>query len=443
MFVGGVPKDLNKDDLFAIFSEYAEVKKAWLQKCRTATDQNGSTAAQPCSAQNHRGFGFVIFHHAHAVDTLLGNGASRFILLRNGAKLEVKRAFTNSKLGGSPWGRVDGAVQGHQPQASPTSTWTPSHGQQNLNSSFRRSDEHPQRMPTLSMPVPAPPCVAPLESVPWPGVLNGNALKQMLIPNRAPVMCSDHADIGSGATIPQLNGGMMCPSQTHVDNSGSTYHPGPPAPVCELASMVLPPSNGNNSHTAPAPGSGGGGRVRPVLRDAIVQFYHAHRPEKATERDFIDFICFVYEGREAELDKAFRQKYGTGLRLSGLQCTERQNPDAPRCHPDCHDAQKLMSAQSGAGAHHAPPSIAPGSCGDRLQHSSVDALKVGSTLNTASVGRDPSGYLVSTVHDSEGVSSSSADADSVQADHDAPDCSWVDKLLGDDFSNELPDALVS
>ncbi|CAE8623854.1 unnamed protein product [Polarella glacialis] len=44
-------------------------------------------------------------------------------------------------------------------------------------------------------------------------------------------------------------------------------------------------------------------------------FYHEHRPEKLTERDFIDFICSVYEGREAELDEALRQKYGTGLRL--------------------------------------------------------------------------------------------------------------------------------
>ncbi|CAE8699287.1 unnamed protein product [Polarella glacialis] len=51
------------------------------------------------------------------------------------------------------------------------------------------------------------------------------------------------------------------------------------------------------------------------LRNAIMRFYHEHRPEKLTERDFIDFICSVYEGREAELDEALRQKYGTGLRL--------------------------------------------------------------------------------------------------------------------------------
>ncbi len=33
--MGGVPQDLNQDDLYAIFSEYAGVKKAWLQKSGT------------------------------------------------------------------------------------------------------------------------------------------------------------------------------------------------------------------------------------------------------------------------------------------------------------------------------------------------------------------------------------------------------------------------
>jgi hypothetical protein len=42
--------------------------------------------------QNHRGFGFVIFHDAHAIDELLGSGPSRVIILHRGAKLEVTRA---------------------------------------------------------------------------------------------------------------------------------------------------------------------------------------------------------------------------------------------------------------------------------------------------------------------------------------------------------------
>lgn len=46
-------------------------------------------ADQANGQQNHRGFGFVIFHDALAIDELLGSAASRFIVLRNGTKLEA------------------------------------------------------------------------------------------------------------------------------------------------------------------------------------------------------------------------------------------------------------------------------------------------------------------------------------------------------------------
>jgi RNA recognition motif-containing protein len=88
VFVGGVPQNLNQDDLYAIFSEYAGVKKAWLQNCR---ENHGCP-------QNHRGFGFVIFHDSTAIEGLLGNNPSRFVLLRSGAKIEVKRALSSNKL---------------------------------------------------------------------------------------------------------------------------------------------------------------------------------------------------------------------------------------------------------------------------------------------------------------------------------------------------------
>lgn len=91
MFVGGVPQDLTQDDLYATFSAYATVKKAWLQKCRTNDDNS-------CPPQNHRGFGFVIFHDPRAIDELLGGSTSRFIGLRNGAKVEVKRAMSSIKI---------------------------------------------------------------------------------------------------------------------------------------------------------------------------------------------------------------------------------------------------------------------------------------------------------------------------------------------------------
>jgi len=100
VFVGGVPQDLNQDDLYATFSAYAGVKKAWLQKCRS-TDDNS------CPPQNHRGFGFVIFHDPRAIDELLGGSVSRFISLRNGHQVEVKRAMSSVKISQS---QEDGQV---------------------------------------------------------------------------------------------------------------------------------------------------------------------------------------------------------------------------------------------------------------------------------------------------------------------------------------------
>lgn len=91
VFVGGVPQDFTQDDLYATFSIYAGVKKAWLQKCRASDDSS-------CPPQNHRGFGFVIFHDPRAIDGLLGGSVSRFIGLRNGHQIEVKRAMSSIKM---------------------------------------------------------------------------------------------------------------------------------------------------------------------------------------------------------------------------------------------------------------------------------------------------------------------------------------------------------
>lgn len=91
MFVGGIPQTMTQDDLYAIFSEVAGVKKAWLQRQRTAV----TTMAPP---RNHRGFGFVIFHDGTAVEKLLGKGISRFYPLADGRKLEIKRAVSSSDM---------------------------------------------------------------------------------------------------------------------------------------------------------------------------------------------------------------------------------------------------------------------------------------------------------------------------------------------------------
>merc|ERR1719188_1039295 len=96
VFVGGIPQDMEHDDLYNIFSEYAGVKKAWLQKHRGQQGSDGPPG------HNHRGFGFVIFYDAMAVDQLLGSNFSRFIDLRDGRRLEVKQAVSNTEMIGGP-----------------------------------------------------------------------------------------------------------------------------------------------------------------------------------------------------------------------------------------------------------------------------------------------------------------------------------------------------
>eukprot|EP00933_Yihiella_yeosuensis_P008425 TRINITY_DN11385_c0_g1_i1.p1 TRINITY_DN11385_c0_g1~~TRINITY_DN11385_c0_g1_i1.p1 ORF type:complete len:595 (+),score=133.86 TRINITY_DN11385_c0_g1_i1:173-1957(+) len=98
VFVGGIPQEMTQDDLFKVFSEYAPVKKAWLQRYRDATKVKAG------APHNHRGFGFVIFTDGSAVDQLLGplehsgKQKSCFIPLKDGKKLEVKRAVSSSDM---------------------------------------------------------------------------------------------------------------------------------------------------------------------------------------------------------------------------------------------------------------------------------------------------------------------------------------------------------
>eukprot|EP00929_Paragymnodinium_shiwhaense_P099641 TRINITY_DN6140_c0_g1_i1.p1 TRINITY_DN6140_c0_g1~~TRINITY_DN6140_c0_g1_i1.p1 ORF type:complete len:625 (+),score=156.91 TRINITY_DN6140_c0_g1_i1:177-2051(+) len=94
VFVGGVPQDIH--DLYKVFEQFGNIKKAWLQKCHTKGPNGGAGTA---AMQNHRGFGFVIFQDVATADKLLGPGNfSRFLVLPDGRKLEVKRALTSHLL---------------------------------------------------------------------------------------------------------------------------------------------------------------------------------------------------------------------------------------------------------------------------------------------------------------------------------------------------------
>eukprot|EP00434_Breviolum_minutum_P024617 symbB.v1.2.021738.t2/scaffold1896.1/size96813/9 len=112
VFVGGIPQDMQQEELLQLFGEMAPVKKAWVQRYRDATKMKPTP-----TSHNHRGFGFVIFQDSSAVDLILGldpgregsgeidfmqsvagSEISKFIHTKDGRKLEVKRAISSSDM---------------------------------------------------------------------------------------------------------------------------------------------------------------------------------------------------------------------------------------------------------------------------------------------------------------------------------------------------------
>lgn len=92
VFVGGVPQHVSQDELQEILSQYGEVKRAWLQRCRCVPQPR--TGPPP----KHRGFGFVMFRDVAAVERLLSGTTSRYLMLQCGRRLEVKRAVSADKM---------------------------------------------------------------------------------------------------------------------------------------------------------------------------------------------------------------------------------------------------------------------------------------------------------------------------------------------------------
>jgi len=351
-FVGGVPQDLDQEDLYAIFSEYALVKKAWLQKYRT-TDENGSQSTATPTPRNHRGFGFVIFHDANAIDALLGGASSRFITLRSGALLEVKRALSSNKIGALQWNQAEGALQTHP------------NSQEVLASKVTSSRNWDSPAPSGSAGEPrGPPAAvtsmflsAPASSVghqivqhgasptPWTGA-DANVFRE-------------HAAAAHHATSPaNLVAHTSCTAQTPLVHRSLLANVGMPCgEPWPALDAIAEPYNAMPWHipappglaTAPlssAPGSElrqEQSSMRQQLREAIMQFYFEHRPEKLTEHDFIDWICSIYEGREAELDDALRHKYGTGLRLRGLEEHPSKQQAAPGADPPANTRPALAA----------------------------------------------------------------------------------------------------
>lgn len=310
VFVGGVPQDLNQDDLYSIFNEYAGVKKAWLQKCRA--DDNSTNSPQ----QNHRGFGFVIFHDPSAIEVLLGGSPSRFIVLRSGAKLEVKKALSSSKMSGvssqteAAQARSVGAGYAQPPQQVQQAGQEPVAGQQRFL----------QPQPPLASTWPAP-------------INNASVLSQLaLMPNSTPAYPS--TNLRSQASVP--GNAQMVPGRGLISSDAAAMPfstiSQTSAPQAKLSYSGLLPTHGQAVPNLEEQGSGArqGHPTNKTLREAMVQFYLLHKPDKLQEDGFLkaggqlDSMLSYYENNLSELDASLRRKYGSGLDLT---------QDVPNRHP--------------------------------------------------------------------------------------------------------------
>jgi hypothetical protein len=90
VFVGGIPQSIDHNELYKLFNKISKVKKAWLQMFHA--DKENETISDT-AGKRHRGFGFVIFSEARAVDQLLGEEFAKFISVGDDLRLEVKRAI--------------------------------------------------------------------------------------------------------------------------------------------------------------------------------------------------------------------------------------------------------------------------------------------------------------------------------------------------------------
>lgn len=95
IFVGGIPQQMTQEDLVVFFSTFGPVSKAWLQRQRS---DGGASANGHNQVSNHRGFGFVVFQDPNTVDELLGAEGSCFLELKEGRRIEVKRAKTSTDM---------------------------------------------------------------------------------------------------------------------------------------------------------------------------------------------------------------------------------------------------------------------------------------------------------------------------------------------------------
>lgn len=168
-FIGGVPQEMEQEEVRSILSEYVPVKKCWLQRHKESreTGQAGRNAAS-----KHRGFGFAVFADAAALERLFGDEKSIFLPIKGGSKrLEVKRAVPSVEISGNstrqaekpglkalPAGETKKSGGSNAPPMGPPGSW-PANGRSTPDTSV----VSPAKIPGRQTPVPQSPTPAP-----WP-----------------------------------------------------------------------------------------------------------------------------------------------------------------------------------------------------------------------------------------------------------------------------------
>jgi hypothetical protein len=273
VFVGGVPQDLTEDDLYAIFSKYADVKKAWVQKNR-AGDHIGS-----CPHPNHRGFGFVIFRDARAVTDFLGDNVSRFITLKNGARVEVKRAMSYNQMGtAGPLSTPTG--KGNSKSATPVlgpALWPPAYVHEQMWLGGGRQDPPP----------------------PYPGVGPAPGLDGSSVAHGARGISAMH---GTPLAVALRQPDPRGVPPMHHGRGPHKIHAAPHYPASAPAG--LPPPNGSALATC-------------TLWDELVQVYQEAHPARGEPR-FFDAVNGSPACREDDPREVGRGKFDSGRMLAGV-----------------------------------------------------------------------------------------------------------------------------
>jgi len=225
VFVGGVPQDMTQDDLYTIFSEYGCVKKAWLQRYRA----NGTASSNP--PHNHRGFGFLIFYDGSSVEQLLGDNFSRFIVLKDGRKVEVKRAVnSNDILVNSTESARAPTRNVQQQQSTMAATWERAHMQ-----AQQPPWQHDPRLGQWLPQVVSQQNTMMLASTPWTNGIDGGTpvvMSQAQPPAYSPVQALHLA--GSANPRPPA---MLLPSSSALQMS-------PNGGLPSSSALQMPPSGG-------------------------------------------------------------------------------------------------------------------------------------------------------------------------------------------------------